>query len=469
MTGPSQPNRDLRRHGPTGPWTAPAARGTVDRVRVAIIGAGPTGLFLGGALQRRGHAVTVVDRDGGPEPDGSWPRRGVMQFQHAHVFRGPVAGALQRELPEAYARWLEFGAEPVGPPGGTDVDAIRSQRVTFERALRDVVAAEPGLTLLHGHVRGVRHVDGVAIGLDVDGTAVAADLVLDASGRSSPVTRDLGQREGFGGDCGLAYVDRLHRLRPGAEPGPLAGPVFWTGDFDGYLVYVFLHERGVFSTIIMRHGRDTGLKPLRHNAAYEAACAAIPALAAWTDPERAEPLADVFPGGSLLNHYRGQRLVGGEPVLRGLVSVGDAVGTTTPNFGRGITLALMQAERLLADVDRHGADLDAVRDSFDAWCGAVIAAWVRDHVEMDTARAARWTGAGLDLSRPLPSDLLLAAAEQDPAIGAGLGPYGSMTAGPDSLEPLQDAARRVYETGWRPAHAEGPDRDELARIVSSAL
>jgi hypothetical protein len=41
-----------------------------------------------------------------------------------------------------------------------------------------------------------------------------------------------------------------------------------------------------------------------------------------------------------------------------------------------------------------------------------------------------------------------------------------MEALPASLEPLQDAARRVFETGWRPAYAEGPSRDELARIVS---
>ena len=109
-------------NGPTGPWTPHAGTGTVGRVRVAIIGAGPTGLFLGAALQRRGHAVTVVDRDGGPEPDGSWPRKGVMQFHHAHVFRGPVAGALRRELPEAYARWLELGAEPVRTPDGEEVD-----------------------------------------------------------------------------------------------------------------------------------------------------------------------------------------------------------------------------------------------------------------------------------------------------------------------------------------------------------
>ena len=61
--------------------------------------------------------------------------------------------------------------------------------------------------------------------------------MLDASGRSSPVTRELASGQGFGGDCGLAYVDRLYRLRPGAEPGPMASPVAWQGDFDGYQVW----------------------------------------------------------------------------------------------------------------------------------------------------------------------------------------------------------------------------------------
>lgn len=40
-------------------------------MRVAIIGAGPTGLLLDAALARRGHAVVSVDRDPGPTPDGT--------------------------------------------------------------------------------------------------------------------------------------------------------------------------------------------------------------------------------------------------------------------------------------------------------------------------------------------------------------------------------------------------------------
>src|SRR5262245_13996944 len=114
-------------------------------MRVAIIGAGPTGLFLGAALARRGHRVTAVDRDPGPAADGAWPRRGVMQFHHAHAFRPQVTEALLAEVPAAYDEWLAAGAEPVpmGPPG-TTVTAVRSRRAAFERALRAAASGQPG-------------------------------------------------------------------------------------------------------------------------------------------------------------------------------------------------------------------------------------------------------------------------------------------------------------------------------------
>src|SRR3712207_8419009 len=62
---------------------------------------------------------------------------------------------------------------------------------------------------------------------------------------------------------------------------------------------------------------------------FEAACRAIPGLAAWTDPQRAEPVTGVLPGGPLYNTYRGQAGRDGRPCIPGLVSVGDAVATTT--------------------------------------------------------------------------------------------------------------------------------------------
>ena len=129
-------------------------------MRVAIIGSGPTGLFLGAALARRGHGVTAVDRDPGPGADGSWPRRGVMQFHHAHAFRGQVPAALRAELPEAYDEWVAGGAEQIRipRPDGTEVLAgMRSRRETFERALRAAAARQPGLELrLRARRRGAR-------------------------------------------------------------------------------------------------------------------------------------------------------------------------------------------------------------------------------------------------------------------------------------------------------------------------
>src|SRR4051812_47799399 len=118
---------------------------------VAIIGAGPTGLFSALALARRGHRVTVVDRDPGPAADGSWQRRGVMQFHHPHGLRQQVVTSLDAEAPEVTRSLLAAGAVQAvlpgvdgGPPLPTGMQCRRS---TFERVLRAAAVAEPGVTL----------------------------------------------------------------------------------------------------------------------------------------------------------------------------------------------------------------------------------------------------------------------------------------------------------------------------------
>lgn len=443
--------------------------GEAEWMRIAIIGAGPTGLFLGAALARRGHAVVAVDRDPGPAPDGAWERRGVMQFHHAHGFRPQVAEALRAEIPEAYDAWLAAGAEPmfVGPPDAPRPAGVRSRRETFERALRATVARQDGLTLAPGHVDEVTERHGRADGIRVDGIRLSADLVVDASGRIGRTTRSLRPAPSVGGDTGIAYVDRQYRLYPGAEPGPLNSPIAWTGDHDGYQTLVFLHERGIFSVLIVRPSGDRDMLRLRHDDAFDAACRAIPALAEWTDPDRARPISDVLPGGALVNSYRGQTGHGGRLALRGLIFAGDAVCTTTPVFGRGITTSLLQARELLRLVDEHGGDLVTVTEAFDAWCEAHMRPWVVDHVRMDDAMRRRWAGEDVDLSGRLPSDLIMAAAEVDERIGAALGPYIAMRAGPSCLDPVEPLARAVYATGWRPRLAPGPSRDELVSLLTA--
>jgi 2-polyprenyl-6-methoxyphenol hydroxylase-like FAD-dependent oxidoreductase len=436
-------------------------------VEIALIGAGPTGLFLAIGLANRGHRVTVVDRDPGPRDAETWVRRGVMQFDHAHAIRAQVVHALQAECPAAYERLLQAGAEPATAIPGVpeSLMGLRCRRSTFEKGVRETAEETRGVTLRVGHVDAVAEAEGRAAGLVVDGSPLPADLVIDASGRSGRVTRQLRAEPVAGGTCGIAYVDRQYQLHPDAEPGPMVNPLAWQADLDGYQVILFLHEHGIFSVLIVRPTDARDLVDLRHDAVFEAACAAIPGLDTWTDPGRSRSITSVLPGGELKNYYRSQRGPDGGLAMPGLLFVGDSVCTTTPVFGRGIATSLTQAREVLALLDAHGSDVDAAIEAFDAWSEVNMLPWVEDHVRMDDATQRRWAGEDIALDERLPSDLILAAAAQQPAIGPAIGPYASMQALPSCLDEVEPLARAVYATGWRPPTAPGPSRGELAELV----
>jgi hypothetical protein len=296
------------------------------------------------------------------------------------------------------------------------------------------------------------------VGARVDGALVEADLVVDASGRSGRLDRTPAL---VGGDTGIAYVNRTYRLRPGADPGPLSSPIAWFGGFDGYAAIVFPHERGHFTVVVVRPTADAALRGLRHDAAFDAALQAIPALAAWTDPTRSTPTSATMAGGALRNTYHPQR------GLPGLVAVGDAVTTTAPTAGRGVAMAFLQVDQVLRLLD-EGVDPAAVNEPFGAWCDEQMLPWVVDHVTMDDAAALRWQGHDVDLSKPLPSDLVVAAAAADQRLGELTFPYLTMTALPSTLAAAEPLARAVYESGWRPPLAEGPTRDRLVEIIGAA-
>jgi 2-polyprenyl-6-methoxyphenol hydroxylase-like FAD-dependent oxidoreductase len=437
-------------------------------MRAAVVGAGPAGLFTAIALARRGYEVTVADRDPGPEPGGAWARRGVMQFHHPHAFRQQVVEALQAEMPEVWDELVAAGAEPASLPNPPYwVVGFASRRATFERVLRSAAAAEPGVTLRTGHVEDVCASGDRATGLRVDGGVVAADLVVDASGRTgrlAPAARAPAEV----GDCGIAYVSRHYRLLPGAERGPVNAPTGMVVTYPRYLAYVFLQDARTFSALVVRGSGDSALAGLRGLRAFEAAAAAIPCLATWTDPGRARPLTGVLPGGRLSNCYRSQLDPDGRVPLAGLVRVGDAICTTNPIGGRGVATSLLQARRLVGLLDEHGRDATACALALDEWCARWIKPWFHDHVHVDAERARRWSGEDVDLTRRLPADLVTAACEVDPAMMGVVGPYLLMQALPGALAAVQPRAREIYASGWRPPVPPGPTRDELADLVAAA-
>ncbi|MFS0896301.1 FAD-dependent oxidoreductase, partial [Mycolicibacterium litorale] len=433
-------------------------------MHVIVVGAGPVGLFTAVALARRGHTVVVVDRDPGPPPSGPWRRRGVMQFAHAHTFRAPVLHAMRAELPDAVGALRVSGAGIAHGPAG-DVAALLCRRSTFERVLHGVAAQQARLTRLVGTAERPHLVGGRVTGVVIGGRVVTGDVVIDASGRAARYLRTF-RPDAEGGDCGAVYATRQYRLYDGAPPGPVNSPIGLSLSMSGYAAIAFVHDRGTFSVTVTHDGTDTRLRRLREDAVFEAAVRAIPQLCDWIDPQRSYPLTPVLPGGRLYNSYRRQVSDDGTPQLPGLVSVGDAVCTTTPLAGRGVTLGFMQARALLHTLDDE-PDIDSATVRFDAWCERHVRPWFDDHRRVDADRVRRWGGGDIDLAAALPSDLIVAASEADPALRPLVEPYATMAAPPAGLAPAEARARAVYAGGWRPPVPPGPTRSGLADLCDS--
>ena len=309
-----------------------------------MIGAGPVGSVAALLLARSGHQVTVVDRDPGPS-DATWERRGVFQFALPHAYRTPAVAHLQRELPDVWRALLRAGGVPViGAAGPDRAVGLLCRREAFDSVLWRAVRDEPGITSLTGHADRVL-VDGSRVtGCRWMGEPVPGDLVVDASGRGHVSVPLRGTPEG--GSCGQSYIARLYRLRDGAEPGPTNMPIGYAIFRSGYQQIVFQHDNGYFNVLLARATSDKGLAELRHESLWNAAIGLFPGAGAWIDPERAEPAGPVRAGGGLTNTYLGQA-VG----LTGLLAIGDAVATTNPTGGRGVSLGYLLSRR--HDPDRR--------------------------------------------------------------------------------------------------------------------
>ncbi|MEV6495157.1 FAD-dependent oxidoreductase, partial [Actinoplanes sp. NPDC051633] len=437
-------------------------------MHVAVVGAGPAGLFCAIALGRRGHQVSVVDRDPGPAADGSWARQGVMQFHHPHGVRQQILDALDAEMPEVHAGLLEAGAEHAVLPAQAgrpeQVVGLHCRRMTFERVLRAAAEAQPGVTLVRGHADEVLRSGGRATGVRVDGHDLAADLVLNASGRAGRLADDV-RTPGESSDCGLSYVSRQYALLPGAGLGPMNAPIGIVQTLPGYIVAVFLQDNRTFSALIARASADRRLTSLRFTEAFEAAARAIPALADWVTAERSRPITPVLPGGRLHNTYRGQLDAEGRVGLPGLLHVGDSVCTTNPTAGRGIAIALRQAARLVRFLDEHPGDPAAAALAFDDWCTEQVRPWYADHVYWDADILRRWSGGDVDVTRRLPSDLIMEATAVDPSLMRVVGPFMAMQVLPSALDAVEPRAREIFASGWRPPAHPGPTNDELADLI----
>ena len=410
---------------------------------VVVVGGGFAGASAALFLARRGHVVTLVERDAPPpggDADGDfddWHRPGVPQARQSHALLARARRVLVEEAPDVVESLLARGVreQEIGVGAGhvPDEMMLSTRRLVAEAVVRRAVEREPGVTVRSGEgVVGLIAEGGptgpVVTGVRTESSGeLPARLVVDAGGRRSALPRwlaELGARPLVeeSQECGFFYLTRYYRVRAGCELPPIPVPSGVTLDYATALS--FAADNDAFSLSLTLSVDDPHRQALRDPERFDRFFAAVPRTAPLV--ALGEPITDVSLMARIENRRR--RLVDGDgPVVGGVVALGDASLHTNPTLGRGISLALWQAQHL-AEVAAAADDdpLDVVAE-LDDWTEANLGVWFDTQVAADAAGVER-LAAGLRGERLPPSDdpggrraaAAFALAQTDPVVGTAV-------------------------------------------------
>jgi 2-polyprenyl-6-methoxyphenol hydroxylase-like FAD-dependent oxidoreductase len=379
---------------------------------VVVIGGSAAGLFTSLLLARAGHRVSILEQEtfeasrGTEDSEGGF-RVSAPQVAQPHVVLAKCRELMMQALPDVYTACVAAGMQeaPLSSqvsPSVTDfapeqgderLTLLMTRRVVLDRLLREAVRKQHGIQFSCGervlgllarrtrppHVEGVRTESGM----------IQADLVVDATGYRSQIDhwiREIGAdvASKFRAECGAAYFSRHYRQRDGSHlPGLLTTRK--VVPLDEFGVGIWGADNGIMQLAVVPLARDSRFKVLRDPDVFTALLRTIPFFAEWVNA--LEPITGVLIMGAVQNTMR-RLVVNAAPIVTGLIAVGDAICTTNPTLGRGLSVALSSAVDLLHVLERHPDDAKTQALAMDKLIGQHVLPFYQDQIAIDSARLA---------------------------------------------------------------------------------
>jgi 2-polyprenyl-6-methoxyphenol hydroxylase-like FAD-dependent oxidoreductase len=397
-----------------------------------VLGAGMAGLLAARVLADHYDRVTVVERDRLPERSAQ--RRGVPQGRHVHgllpsgsnvvgeLFPGLLDDLVAAGGPKL-TDYTKFHFRPTGEhrisPRVQLPPMYQPSRPFLEAGVRARVRQLSNVDFREGcDVMGVeadperRRIIGVRVA-DPEPEVLAADLVVDATGRGSRTPAwlaELGYPRPAEDEVviDVRYASRLVRLAPGAVPEMLT-VIGATPQRPGGLALVQNEDDTWIFTVTGFAGHHPE-PDYDWMVDYAAECAPPHMVAAL---RAAEPLNEVSTFRFRANRRLRYDRLRGFP--EGLLVIGDAMCGFNPIYGQGMSVAALEA-RALRDCLRRG-DRGLARRFFRAAAKPIDVAW-------QLAVGADLALPQIEGPRPLQVRLvnaylrrLFVAAEHDPVVG----------------------------------------------------
>ena len=373
---------------------------------IAVIGGGAAGMASAILLARAGNRVYVFEKD----QRDKHSFRGIPQKRHSHAFLSRLRNLLVEQTPDILDRLLERGVHDLSfddllpdtiddrntQPSDDEIRVLACRRSTFDEVMLQVLEKTENVVwnchseVISLQLKKTRGEIPLVTGLrarspDKGEFSTDTDLVLDASGRRSPMASWLqangillppAEREA----CGIFYCSRFFRLRDHSQSMQMKGPL---GADLGYIKCGFFPgDEQNFSITLAASPNDPVLSRIPLGQNFNRVAEHLPHVSQWIHPDIATPTTPVY-GMSGLENARRFFFDDSGPLVLGLLAVGDSLLHTNPLYGRGCSLAWVHADLINKALQRFSNDPKQLCEQVEEDVNRELIPWYQHACQQD--------------------------------------------------------------------------------------